>query len=183
MARAKCLFCDSWALILDGKMACCGAIVETVLEGSKRMSESPTRRHGPPKATQDLILELQRFECFYCHRQFGQTVWKGRKEVTLRVEWDHVEPWIYGLDNSDQNFVASCQVCNKFKSSKMFRNCDEAEVYIAQAWERAGYSNHVPNLRRPVCAEAYTTAVLQADVPLEGMGPEEPKAEGAGPSI
>jgi 5-methylcytosine-specific restriction endonuclease McrA len=147
MARARCSNCNGWALILAGKMACCGAAIEPDLIGVKRMSQPPESRRGPSKRARADILERQRFECFYCHRRFGSAAYRGRRRFTLRIEWDHVEPYSYGLDGSDQNFVAACHVCNSLKGAKIFQNYEEAEVYLAQAWERTGHTDCVPVLR------------------------------------
>jgi 5-methylcytosine-specific restriction endonuclease McrA len=56
-------------------------------------------------------------------------LYSGRPKVLSPV-WDHLVPYVYGYDNSDDNFVAACQICNNIKSSKLFSSLEEAREYI-----------------------------------------------------
>lgn len=74
--------------------------------------------------------------CFYCDREFGSVVWVKR-ERTLRVHWDHVTPYVHTFDNREVNFVAACQICNGWKSDKVFDTIEEIRGYLQRKWDKA----------------------------------------------
>lgn len=67
--------------------------------------------------------------------------------IGLKLQWDHVDPWVYSLNNKDQNFVAACQICNGIKSSMIFNSVEEARVYIQGARKTKGYRETLPEVR------------------------------------
>lgn len=102
---------------------------------------SETRGHCPGKLQADILI-AQNDLCIYCGLEFGSLVIrKGNEWNWLEVNWDHFIPYAYCLSNRDENWVASCQLCNAYKSDFVFRNFDEVRVYIT---ERAALNNHDP---------------------------------------
>lgn len=43
---------------------------------------------------------------------------------------DHIIPWAYTRDNTKENLVASCQLCNLIAGSKTFDSFQEKKLYI-----------------------------------------------------
>lgn len=143
--RGYCLDCDSYAFIIDNELRCCGKRVEDPeFIGFKKMSDCVAIRRGPSRKWQEAIIRTQGGKCFYCDRRFGSCVWRSGKQISLRLHWDHVNPWIYSLSNKDQNFVAACHVCNGIKSSLIFGSIDEARTHITEKWQVKGYSDVRP---------------------------------------
>ncbi len=146
LKRGYCSECNGYAFIVDGKFKCCDAIAQIDIYGNKRMMESPTIRSLPPRSERTAILRQQQDRCFYCDRLFGSIIYRGPKEVVLRLCWDHVIPWVYSLSNRTQNFVASCHVCNSLKGSLMFNSYDDARLFLYEKWKAKGYSEKKPML-------------------------------------
>ena len=161
--RGYCSECDTYAFIIDQQFACCGNPAETDTERFVRMSDVAAARSGPSKRWRKYILELQQFRCFYCDRRFGSRVYRGLRMVSLCVHWDHVNPYVYSLDNRDQNFVAACHICNGIKSSLIFGSVEDARTHIRSRWEAKGYSD-VPRVRNPVHSETTKAKILQSEV-------------------
>lgn len=121
--RRKCPDCHRFAFVIEGKMACCDREIDDGLDWPvkrKRMSICPPGRVGPSDRIKLAILTAQEDKCLYCLRTFGRSVWKGTRRVVLKINWDHLEPYVYAQNNSGTNFVAACHLCNKFKGSLMF---------------------------------------------------------------
>jgi len=108
----------------------------------------PKRQPGrgyPDSSVRESILIAQRGLCHYCQRPLDGYVFRGGKVTWLRVEWDHFTPFAYLGSNPDDNWVASCQVCNGIKSSLMFKTSEEAHEYIRERAEQLGYSDVRPS--------------------------------------
>jgi hypothetical protein len=45
-------------------------------------------------------------------------------------EVDHIVPWSYRHDDSDENLVAACWLCNHIASNKVFDTVQEKKSYI-----------------------------------------------------
>lgn len=71
--------------------------------------------------------------CFYC-----------RKEVATTI--DHVVPYSFDQDNSIENLVPACVLCNCLASNKHFESVEHKRQYILR--ERAKRSN-----RTVICTE------------------------------
>lgn len=69
----------------------------------------------------DKILEEQDYCCAYC---FGPA-----------DEVDHIIPWSYSHDDSDENLVACCWLCNRIASDKVFRNLSIKRDHIQKRRE------------------------------------------------
>lgn len=158
--RRYCTDCKRFAFVIDGEIRCCGAEVEQVpTKRRKRMCDVSAKRNGPSRKEQKRLLNEQDWSCFWCGRKFGKSVWRGRVRTVLRVEWDHVVPFAYSQNNQDSNFVASCQVCNRIKSSLMLDTVDEYRVHIRNRWSEKGYSDVRP-MQGEVRPETPTSEVL-----------------------
>lgn len=169
IVRGYCSHCRSYAFVLEGKYACCDSPCgEEEPERKKRMSDCAFGRARPSKLWQLLILREQMDRCFYCNRRFNEQVYRHCRGLHLRLQWDHVNPHAYSLDNRDQNFVAACHVCNGIKSSLMFRSADEARTYITQKWKDKGYTDVCP-VRVELRRETGASGLLQPEVQAEGM--------------
>jgi len=158
--RGYCSECETYAFIIEGKLRCCGERVTDEPTGKfKQESECAPFRKKPGIRVQRTILEQQRNLCFYCERKFGSKVYRKGRTIYLRVNWDHINPYVYSLNNRDQNFVAACHVCNGIKSSLMFRSLDEARTHIFGKWAEKNYSD-LPPLRVSIQPETDIAKVL-----------------------
>lgn len=154
--RVYCSFCDSYAFVIDTLLQCCERTANEELPAKiKRMSDCYAQRNRPTKKSQDEILKSQEHCCFYCFRAFGKTVYRNSRSIRLQLHWDHINPYVYSLDNRDQNFVAACHVCNGIKSDTIFKGADDARIYITERWKDKGYSD-VP----PVSIRLHTETAL-----------------------
>jgi len=71
--------------------------------------------------------------CFYC-----------RKEIATSI--DHVVPYSWDEDNSIENLVPACALCNSLASNKLFDTVVQKRAYIMK--QREKYKN-----RRAICTE------------------------------
>lgn len=92
--------------------------------------------------------------CFYC-----------RKEIATCI--DHVVPYSWDGDNSINNLVLCCSLCNQIASDKMFDSVIQKQAYILKHREKYknvraictecllpyAYKQHSPSLF--LCAECY----------------------------
>lgn len=138
--QAHCESCNSTSFILDKKFACCDTPIELPIAElrKKRISEPPDRRLRPSTSRQKEILEEQDHRCYYCDQRFGEIVRHHDVSKPLRCEWDHVIPWALSQNNADENFVAACHFCNKWKSNLVFTSRENAQVYLIEKWKEHG---------------------------------------------
>lgn len=142
--RAYCHHCHAWSFVIDERMACCGGPPPIMSRAkSKQMTTAAPKRKTPPKAKQRELLEKQGNRCLYCGQEFYSAHTRtrhGQEEVVvLNICWDHAEPYCFGHNNSAENFVASCQVCNGSKSGKVFESLDTVREYLRKRREDKGY--------------------------------------------
>ena len=71
----------------------------------------------------DRIMDRDRRTCVYC----------GFRANCI----DHVVPWSYGGGHEDDNLVASCDVCNKILSDRVFDSVDSKRQFV-----RDRYGDH-----------------------------------------
>lgn len=140
LERAKCPECSDWALVLDGKMACCDVVVFPGT-GIRRMSGSSGRRLKPSYSEQQHILASQHGRCFYCGTVFGDAAYKDDTTRVLGPCWDHVEPFCWQSNNQLLNFVAACSICNGIKSNKVFATYVEAIAYVWHRRKKKGWTS------------------------------------------
>lgn len=62
------------------------------------------------------VLERDNFTCVYC----------GNPGIQV----DHILPWIWSGNDSEENLVASCQDCNAIASDKIFPSFQDKKEYI-----------------------------------------------------
>lgn len=136
--KAFCPDCRSTSFVIEDKFSCCDRDFEldpnTVLE-SRQESQCPGHRKQPTTRRKKQALFYQDDKCFYCDKPFGLPVMYYNRLTFLRVCWDHVKPFAYMQDNPDDNFVAACQFCNGWKSSRIFPSLDEARRYLQTKWK------------------------------------------------
>jgi hypothetical protein len=164
LERRYCEDCKRFGFVLDGRIQCCDTKVGLALpKARKRMCEVPIGRKGPPAKAKRSILREQGYCCFWCDRRFGKVLWRGRKRKVLRIEWDHLVSYAYSRDNRPVNYVASCHVCNRLKSSSVFESIDECRVYIWNKWKETDYSDVRP-VWGEVQPETHTSKILPPSV-------------------
>ena len=74
------------------------------------------------KERKESILDSFGWVCQYCDEN--------------AVHVDHVIPWSYSHDDSDENLVASCMLCNLYASNKVFDTFADKKYYILNAHNR-----------------------------------------------
>jgi hypothetical protein len=137
LIRGFCENCERWALVIGGISQCCDSLVqcdELVLP-QHRMCETSKRRSLSVGQRED-ILERQSFSCFYCCHYFDIVVKRKGKTFALRPHFDHVVPFVYCGDSNEKNLVATCHLCNLWKSDRVFNSLEEIQAYLKEKWER-----------------------------------------------
>lgn len=137
--RRKCRVCGGAAFVIDGKLTCCGVPVNSVPKGFIRECEPVQCRKSPPVLEKKRLLELQENRCFYCGVAFGSIHIRNGKPIKIMLNWDHQLPYAYSQNNKTENFVAACHVCNGIKCDKIFRDVEEAQVYLTLKRAGKGY--------------------------------------------
>lgn len=135
--RGLCPSCNDWSLIIDGKYTCCKTKVVDETKGIRRMTQGVLRRSKPSGKEQVSLLLMFRYRCSYCERKFGSHIWLNGKIVEIKLEWDHVVPFVYNQDNDVTNFRPACHVCNRWKHSQMFDTIEEIKEYVLSKWKEA----------------------------------------------
>lgn len=129
--------CKAFGFIVNDERGCCGAPFTYNPKRWKRESLPCGFREKPGNALGRQILESQQHKCLYCDKQFGSLVWVKNVRKRLRHVWDHRIPFAFLRGNPKSNWVASCQVCNGWKSDLLFNNLEEIRVYVAVKWEKS----------------------------------------------
>lgn len=191
LIRAKCQNPDCygcWAFVLDGRMACCGWQNEAEIDGVKRMTQAEPKRRLPSLKDRFLQIRAQDNRCFYCGLQF-KSLTKNRyrkKYYRLKLEWDHISPFVWGQNNNPTNFVAACQICNRLKGAKIFPTREVAIKYVLQKRKRLGYAEFEemsePRMPERIFAEQEGPEILFSGVQVVRMEEISPHKD-AGLSI
>ncbi len=148
MVKSLCRNCKRESFVIDGVLVCCGIESNSKPTFTKRTSMPPQARKTPSPTCQKEILAKQGNRCIYCSAVFGSEIIRRNKNITICLAWEHLIPYSYSQNNSDSNFLASCQICNGIKSSKIFNSIDEAKSYIMKRRKEKGYENNpMPVLR------------------------------------
>lgn len=134
--RAFCDLCQCFAFVIDGRIQCCGHEYEGEPDHFRRISEPEYKRQRPSETEQNAILNRQDHRCFYCEQLFYSTVVVKGRETVLKVEWDHLVPYVWQANNKTINFVAACRFCNRWKGSLLFATLEEAQAYVYHRWEK-----------------------------------------------
>ena len=137
LERGYCTSCKDTAIILKNILQCCNkAVVDDNKSKPLYLATSARLHRKKPNSKQRLhILTIQENKCKYCNHLFGSYVFKNNKVIVLQVVWDHHIPYSYGANNNTENFVAACQICNGFKSNKIFDSLEQLVDYIKRKWE------------------------------------------------
>lgn len=167
IVRADCYVCGRYALVVDGELQCCGRLIETEPSEIKRMSEPEARRRTPSAAHKKEILEAQNYRCLYCDVSLDGYVFYHGELRKVHLNWDHMAPYVYTLNNHAENFAATCQFCNAWKSSLIFKTVDEVRIYVEAKWEAGGRpARQLRKLQSTVSGETEVAEILQPTVPV-----------------
>ncbi len=137
MYRASCPKCDEKVFMEDLSFKCtdCGhEFIGTI--DSLRIEANVLRRKTPNPSIKTQILNEQDNSCYWCKREFGTVYFRYNKISALSPNWDHIIPYSYSRSNADDNFVASCSICNGFKSSHIFDSERRCRAYIEKRWNK-----------------------------------------------
>lgn len=96
----------------------------------------PGIKKKPPRSLQKMLLEIQNNKCYWCSNEFDSIYWKNNKVKFLKIHWDHKNPFSFEQTNRGDNWVASCNICNLFKSNFMFKTDKECRNFILRRWQK-----------------------------------------------
>lgn len=91
-------------------------------------------RRPCPDSIRPVVLTKQRYRCLYCRLPIGTVLRRGGRTITTDLEWDHRIPYAYLQANPARNWAASCNVCNRLKSSNIFVYLHELRHWMKQQW-------------------------------------------------
>lgn len=177
MVRVYCESCRRHALVVQDVKQCCGERADENPGRIKRMSEPESRRRLPGMADRQVILESQNFRCLYCDVAFDGYVYFRGQFKKVKLNWDHMAPYAYSMDNKHQNFAAACQFCNSWKGGLIFKTVDEVRIYVAAKWEKErgeGRELRERGVLDAVPSKTEMAEVLQSEMPVPRLGPPEP---------
>lgn len=143
LVRMYCKSCQRWAFVIDDALQCCMTLVETKPEKIVRESQPEAKRRIPSMKERTRILEAQNHRCLYCDVSLAGYVIYRSELKKVKLTWDHMTPYAYSLNNHHENFAATCQFCNAWKSSLVFKTVEEVRVYVALKWEEEGRKTKV----------------------------------------
>lgn len=89
------------------------------------------------------ILERDGYVCAYC---LGEA-----------TEVDHIIPWDWSHDDSDDNLIASCHTCNSIAMDKVFPSLNEKYQYIHQVREQKRWKRKLSKSDISTCAHCHKT--------------------------
>jgi len=137
MYRHFCAKCGAPNISNDGDYICdCGYnSTEKKWKRTKIEAVRPTCRRQPKAEIKREILEQQQGKCYWCNREFDLPYWRSSKIRYLKVNWDHKIPFAFEQRSRDNNWVASCEICNKSKYNHLFENDDECKEYVNNKWD------------------------------------------------
>ncbi len=144
--KGFCVICHAESFIQDDKFLCCGSESGEITNKFKSVCEAEAKRQTPNHYKKKEILQNQSYRCLYCNKSFGGFVKRGRKLIKLRIQWDHFIPYSFGYNNHNENFVASCQICNSLKSDFVFGSVEEAQIYLQNKRIEKGYEDKMLEL-------------------------------------
>ena len=146
MQRGKCLECgDNCLVAMDGRSVCCRAEVELVTEGIIKKEIRTNNRRQPSNLGKRNLLIIQEGRCYWCGRKFGDfVVSKSGKAYELKPHWDHYIPFSFTGSSEDDQFVASCKMCNSHKSAKIIfsqQEEDDMKGYLKRRFYIRGWQD------------------------------------------
>lgn len=157
---------------------CCNSDAKEIIFGHKIEASPIGARKLLDTEERELILIAQDNRCFYCLNGFGDYIWYRNKLIQIRINWDHFVPFDYLQSNPDNNWVASCQVCNSIKSNKMFDTTKEAIEYVKRKREEKEprlRRSKVSKLQSIIPKDKKEAKILQRKLQRESLERQEPK--------
>ena len=140
LAKWVCPVCGEENLTGYDSLVCqnrgCLQVFENAEFKRTRVIAGRERRSPISRARAREIAESQDGYCFWCEHEFGSYVLKQNVVRRLEIVVDHVSPWAYSLDHGTKNLVASCQICNGWKSALVFQTEEECRGFLKRKWTR-----------------------------------------------
>ena len=117
-------------IVLDGIKLCCDKKPTGKKTKEVEIMSSPKRVRKQPSAKEKRrLISEQDNRCFYCGMMFGSCYTRdGINFLTTKIHYDHLVPFAYSQTN--EHFVASCNICNMIKRDKMFDRLEDLVHYI-----------------------------------------------------
>ena len=143
MEKGYCPQCKGYAFIIDGNLSCCDTPYnpDSTHYKLERTAEGEKKRGRISQKIREELLESQDYRCYYCDAGlYGYYTRKGRM-YKIRIECDHVDPWIVTRCNHKHNLVMSCRVCNGTKGSNYFNNMEQIIEYVRSQRKSKGIEN------------------------------------------
>ena len=142
MERMYCEQCKEMCLVVKGRKQCCDRPTKTRVSKAcvEYITPPEKRRISLSKKQKKAMIEDQGNRCFYCLREFGSAYLRNGVVKSLKVHFDHINPYVMTYNNQKENYVASCNVCNLLKSSKVFSTIEEIREYVYGKQKTKGYS-------------------------------------------
>jgi len=142
LLRGKCPACGEIAFIIDGEYQCCGHVItEKTKEITKvkRMISGELRRKTFSKKLKEDLLNKQQGKCYWCGIDIKNS-WFLRKGKWEKVKChiDHYVAWVFSGNSKKDNLVASCNICNLLKGSKVFDNEEDLRRYLLRQRDKKG---------------------------------------------
>jgi len=132
---AKCPKCGYAGYIgLNNTCDNCMCELPEVADQVKVIRESETwKRLQPNKADQERLLQFQDNKCAWCGCEFysEQINEKTGRVRVPDIHFDHIVPYSYG-GNLENNWAASCSICNSIKHNKYFSTYSDLYEYIRE---------------------------------------------------
>ena len=138
LKRVYCDYCKRMAFVIDGRKQCCDRKESTAIESCYKMSDSYSKRKHYSPAVVKKIIEKQNNLCLYCGNEFGYLYFRDNKIIKSTIHIDHLSPFSFSLDNGMGNLRASCNLCNLFKTDKIFDSIGEVKEYVIKKREQKG---------------------------------------------
>lgn len=137
LIRAKCPACGEVDFVSRSfRFNCCGVLYQHVPFLTKREVQAEYKRKLPSIKTRNNILLKQNQCCLYCNKEFD-SMWNiNNKLEIIKIQWDHLVPYSYSGSCADSEFVATCQFCNAWKSSLIFRSIEAVKAYVKDKWKQ-----------------------------------------------
>lgn len=138
LLRVDCRTCGRSIMHELWRCGGCGKEIEPSGITVDREAEAEFNRHQPSEGHQEFLLDAQEGRCYWCGRIFGCLVIKNGRDYQLRPVFDHFVPFAFTGSCDDLEFVASCQICNGIKSSKIFDDEEMCRAFVRRALNGRG---------------------------------------------
>jgi hypothetical protein len=133
----KCKSCDELNLTSDpfGECEVCKEILQDRKIKNKAIIVSTKRGKISAKLKREIKANQDNC-CYWCGRMFGTLYEKNNKINTLKIHYDHKVPFAYLQSNPDFNWVGACNICNTWKSSKIFSEEGLCKDHLNNKWDK-----------------------------------------------